>query len=546
MRPRIQPLNAPQKCILNAFLAFITRYERDGLDDDLTRAMTTACQAVEKSNEEDPAIGRYLANLGIAHRYRYERYRNEEDYDTALELTLRSLQYVLAEHLDRPHFLHLLGTLRWVHFEATGNRNDITSALQAERAAVDLAQGGNPRLPMYQAWLGAVYQSCYERFGKTEHLDSAIELLEAALQGSRVEDRQLFVYIGDLAIAYQSRFCKQENEPDLQAAMRLSEWALELSRTKFPAFLAQRLNNLATLFVDRHHSDLRRDDDLLEAFRISDEALAASSLGGLSRQAVLVNRGDWGWRLLSETGAAEYRDHAIAAYRELIAEKLYDPVNRLLAYRQLGRILRDSSLSEAAECYRQAVSILATEIGRTDLEWGDREFAIGRYFGLIGEAVAAQLELAGKNGAVAAIEVAELGRGILMTQILNTKGDLFRLSSAAPELATRFEAAQARLRERGHCTVVTIRRNGCSVGFARPANRGRSVVEGTARGARRIRFDRCTDPGIAVNGELPRLACHLRSNDDPGLSDGRTDQCRQTALRCSRSAGRQRRNGTTD
>lgn len=76
------------------------------------------------------------------------------------------------------------------------------------------------------------------------------------------------------------------------------------------------------------------------------------------------------------------------------------------------------------------------------LSWTDQERRLTDRTGLVGEAVAAQLAVGDVAGAV---ELAELGRGVLLSHQLDIRGDVPELAAAAPDLAREFERVRREL-----------------------------------------------------------------------------------------------------
>jgi tetratricopeptide (TPR) repeat protein len=92
----------------------------------------------------------------------------------------------------------------------------------------------------------------------------------------------------------------------------------------------------------------------------------------------------------------------------------------------------------AAESFRDAVQALP-RVARWEVAWTDRERSAGDFTGMVGEAVAAHLNIQDPK---AAWEIAEQGRSVLLSAQLDLRTDLTELRRIRPDLAERFENLQ--------------------------------------------------------------------------------------------------------
>jgi hypothetical protein len=88
------------------------------------------------------------------------------------------------------------------------------------------------------------------------------------------------------------------------------------------------------------------------------------------------------------------------------------------------------------------------EVADRRLSRGDQQYAMGEWSGLAGDATA--LTLASHDGtpadrAVRALQLIEMGRGVLYSQTLNMRSDLAELRERHPDLARRFEVLRDEL-----------------------------------------------------------------------------------------------------
>ncbi len=105
-----------------------------------------------------------------------------------------------------------------------------------------------------------------------------------------------------------------------------------------------------------------------------------------------------------------------------------------------------------------AVLLLAETASRR-LDRGDQQHALGEFAGLASEAASlaflvAHIEPIGEPAAVRALRLLELGRGVLLSQALDTRSDLTDLQTRHPVLAARFIELRDQLDQAGRTSVL--------------------------------------------------------------------------------------------
>jgi hypothetical protein len=157
---------------------------------------------------------------------------------------------------------------------------------------------------------------------------------------------------------------------------------------------------------------------------------------------LLRNLGNTLSRRFETAGSVEDRDGAIAAFAEAARSVLGDPDTRALAAVSWGMMAAGAGrAAEAARGFAAAVEQLPALSPRS-LTRGDQEHRLQPFSGLAGMACAAALD-AGDPGR--AVVLLEQSRGVLLAQLLETRGDTEALRHAYPALATDLEAAREML-----------------------------------------------------------------------------------------------------
>ncbi|QUH06215.1 CHAT domain-containing protein [Saccharopolyspora erythraea] len=377
----------------NLSIAYQRRHGRLGDPADLERAFELAGSAAAAKADGHPLRVEALSHLAVAYRTRYQRTGVLADLERAIELGERAVAGSPQDHVG---VLITLGQLSVAHrelFERRGELSDLERAIETGERAAAIPED-DPRLAVPLANLGPAYQLRFGRTGSPADLERAIEVGERAVRLTPGDHAGSATCLANLGLGYGLRFGLTGARDDLECAIELGERALAATSGDDPS-AAGRVSNLGRAYRSRFTAD---------AETIDPEALRA--LADRAVNAAVASPGDQvEARYVVGSLATEMGEHELAA-------DLLDGAVRLLP------------------------SVPPRESG-----WADQEYRIGRYAGLVGQAVAAHCALGDVTGAV---RIAELGRGVLLAAQMDSRTDLTELEQSHPELAARF----GRLRDR--------------------------------------------------------------------------------------------------
>jgi hypothetical protein len=136
----------------------------------------------------------------------------------------------------------------------------------------------------------------------------------------------------------------------------------------------------------------------------------------------------------------------VAARRAAAAAAEAAPALRIRAARAGAVMLARRDAAAAADLAETAVRLLPRVPSRR-LERADQQYALGSFAGLAAEAAALALAAAGSAGdrAARALRLLETGRGVLLSQALDSRSDLTDLTARHPRLAARFTGLRREL-----------------------------------------------------------------------------------------------------
>ncbi|MFF0728442.1 CHAT domain-containing protein [Streptomyces sp. NPDC004134] len=440
-------------------------FERTGNTADLTAAVDTARQALADTPENGPDRAMCLSNLGTGLRRRFAHTGDHGDLDAAVSCLRQAVDGLPEDHQDHAGALSNLGNALHTRFQHTGALADLETALRLQIRAVELLPAGHPARSATLSCLGTVHQTRYVRTGDEADLTAAVGALRRAVDALPPGHPQRAGMLSNLASALHDRFVRSGAAADLDAAVDTARQAV----TATPAGHGDRatyLSNLGTVLRARaEHTGEQRDLDA--AVERTREAVDALTAGDPDRARCLFNLGN----VLQDryersrtggeggdgegdapdggpagTGAAADLADAVAARRAAATAAEAAPALRIRAARAGAVLLARTDAAAAADLAETAVRLLPRVPSRR-LERADQQYALGTFAGLAAEAAALALAAGGSAGdrAARALRLLETGRGVLLSQALDSRSDLTDLTARHPRLAARFTALRREL-----------------------------------------------------------------------------------------------------
>ncbi|MGW9497021.1 CHAT domain-containing protein [Streptomyces prasinus] len=451
------------KHLFNLALVRHQRYDVTGDTVSLDQAIEGFTAAYDATAEDDPARAAHAAELGAVLRARFERRGDLTDVDTAVRVLREAAVAVSSAdgegdgvreepRGDRGYILDQLGCALSARFERLGTVADADAALAAGREAVAAALPGDRAVRLSN--LGVALRARYARLKDPADLDEAVDVLRAAVDATPDGRPGPAGHLSNLAVVLYTRFQVGEAADDLDAAIDAGRRAVELTPAGHP-LRPRYLSNLGIALRARYEGT-EEPADLDASIDTTRDAVDTTPGDHPGRTHYLANLGA---ALLTRNGpvlsyehgrlAGESSQDALASYTEVARSPLAPPTVRIRAAMAAGRMLAWPDAAEGAEFLELAVRLLPgvapRRIGR-----GDQQEAVGEFAGLAGDAAAFTLMAIGRplpERAAHALSLLEAGRGVLLGQALETRGDLTELRRLHPDLAARFTELRDRLDE---------------------------------------------------------------------------------------------------
>lgn len=259
--------------------------------------------------------------------------------------------------------------------------------------------------------------------------ETSLRLLEQATAACPDTHPKKYLYLARLA-----RLRAQANR--LDEAVWLGREAVRLAGTGHRDRAAA-LNGLAAVLLARGRQRTV-EGDLTEATRHLDEVVVITQ--GPQRYDALADLAVCHVARYEVLGDENSRQAAVVNLREVAEWPLGSPTQRSDAAREWGVLERlAGNWSQAAEAYEKAVELLG-QTAPGSIPVADRHRLLGERHGLASDAAACFLKL---GNVARAVELLELGRGIMLGRGIEARDDTTRLAEAHPALAADFERLRA-------------------------------------------------------------------------------------------------------
>ncbi|WP_433445954.1 CHAT domain-containing protein [Streptomyces sp. CA-142005] len=383
---------APAELILVA--ALVNRYQATGTVADLDEAIVLTRAGLTRTQDHWPGPAHFSGVLSQLLFLRHRQAGAVTDLDEAIRHERAQLQNPTLDRRRRATVLNALGLLLWARSRRTRDRDDIEASIALCREAVATGIHRSDRA-MHLSNLGNALLARFEYAGRPEDLDEGIDVTRRAVAASTGREADdLARYLANLTHALTQRHERTGRLEDVEEAVSAGRRSVSLISGSHPE-RARFLANLGAALRARHASTGNPDDRC---------AATAADVEASAVDTAPV------WQRLGS---------ARAAAADLVAA---------------------SEVLRATDLLQNAVRLLP-EVSPRRLARSDQEYALGGLAGLAGEAaslVLADPRLPAADRAGRALSLLEAGRGVLISQALDSRDDLSALRLRHPDLAARF------------------------------------------------------------------------------------------------------------
>lgn len=470
------PANQDRSRLMAALGALLKRrYELRGDTAALDEAIRVTREAMAQLDQHDPVRGEVLNLAGVVLRYQYEHTGEPAALSESVGLLRRSVEETGGHDRALARHRSSLAAALLRQFENTGDADLIDEAIGCLRRIVAETPAGSTELGGWLNNLAAALRERYTHFGDLGALLESIDLLRQAVTVTPADNAAHITYVWTHGIALQDLF---DRTGDAQTA----EEAVAAAREVLPRTVGnERANALSTLANALPQRSRATGDaaDLRDAVALLDEAVRLTPFGDSGHARYLNNLSNVWMEEFKRAGDFAALDQAIvhlgraaradpvpvplrAQYQRRFGELLliqYDRTQdrgalRAAAYafaeaaanasaRPLTRVLAADSQSAAAAAedrWNEALAAaelsveLIPQVATRRLVRPDQEYGLARLSSVAADAAACALRV---EDVTRAVRLLEQGRGVLLSQVLETHGDLSALREQHPELAQR-------------------------------------------------------------------------------------------------------------
>lgn len=376
--------------------ALLDRSSWTGSSDDLNRGVLVLEEAATLS----PADPECLANLSMSLSLRYQRYRSEADLMRGWEKCEEAILSVPQHHPARPQLLSSMGLILIRTSDLLNSRSH---------------QGQELRKTV---------------------LDKAVVIIAESAQGTKKEDPELPRRLNHLALALLER----GSDDDLEYAIAMIEDAINLTPESNKSLQSNHLITHGNALLQRFEQN-ESIDDLNDAITAYENAL----ISGLESHFGQIRQTNLAHALLRRheiTGSKTDYERSLHLREEIIRLPEANPNARIRAAIQLAELIYSEDIAKAGQLLNMALDCLRATSPRA-LPRKDQQNTLAKYAGMPSFAAAICLETGG--GAYEALQLLEVGRGIIISFYIETRSGLGALEEQHPEIAMQFKLLQDEL-----------------------------------------------------------------------------------------------------
>jgi hypothetical protein len=405
--------------------------------DDLLNILTQNADLPEfvLSKLPESERGGLLGVVGMKCLHRFERTGSMEDLERAIMANERAVESTPEGHPNRAGRLNNLGNALRSRFEQTGSMEDLERAIVANEQAVESTPEGHPDRAGRLNNLGIALRSRFGRTGSIEDLEQAIVANEQAVESTPEGHRDRAARLNNLGISLQSRFEQTGSMEDLERTIMAKEQAVESTPEGHPD-RAGRLNNLGNA-LQRRFEQTGLMEDLERAIMANERAVESTPEGHPDRAGRLNNLGNALQSRFERAGLIEDLERAIAAKEQAFKSDTAPPSIRLKAADSCSDLLIGQKSYRRAKGILRAAVKLFPIVSPRQLRLADRQFNISQFSSITSRAVS--LHLADEEDAYKALQLLELGRGILANLQLEVRSDVSVLAASHSNVAKEFQ-----------------------------------------------------------------------------------------------------------
>ncbi|KAK4068324.1 hypothetical protein Purlil1_13827 [Purpureocillium lilacinum] len=410
------------------------RFEWTGSMDDLNRAVDITGQAVDATTDGHA----YRADMlnGFSHWLgsRFERTGSMDDLNLAVDIASQAMDTTFQGQYGRGNVLNTLGLWLGKRFERTGSMDDLNRAISITSRAVDATPQDDPNRAVFLATLGHRLGRRFERTGSMDDLNHAVDIAGQAVDTTPQGHINRAAVLNGLGTWLARRFEWTGSKEDLNRATYVAAQAVDATPEDHPD-RAIYLNNFGNR-LGRRFELTGSMDDINGAVDLAGRAVDATPQNHPNRAGCFDNLANRLGMRFERTRSLEDLDRQLSSCKKGWHCRMATPPIRIRLARQAAQLLATRLDWEGSHQLLQAAINLLPKISPRWLTSTDKQHMLADFAGLASEA--ASVALNARKDAYDALQVLELGRGVIANLLMEMRGDVSHLQKQHPDLANEF------------------------------------------------------------------------------------------------------------
>jgi hypothetical protein len=289
--------------------------------------------------------------------------------------------------------------------------------------------------------LGNLLDMRFERTGSIDDPNRAVDVASSAVDAMPQDHPDRAAILNNLGNTLGRRFQQTGSIDDLNRAVDVASSAVDATPQDHPD-RAGRLSNLGN-WLGRRFKQTGSIDDLNCAVDVTSCAVDATPQDHLDQAGRLGNLGNLLSMRFKRTGSMGDQNRAFLSYKDGCSCHTASPSIRIpLAQAAASILASQQSWEESSQLLQEAINLLPTVSPRS-LKHTDKQHLLADFAGLASTAAATALN-AGKE-AHYALQLLELGRGVIAGLLMDMRGDISDLKREHPGVASEFTSLRDEL-----------------------------------------------------------------------------------------------------
>lgn len=384
------------RCLQSLSRSLLLRFQSTGSLDDLNEIIQIGDRLLRSTQNK---VQRFNIMNISAHALLARAQRTSSMKDLEIAKSMADEGIKLEEELGHPtgaDSSDALAQISLVLFLFTESKEHLETAMKSGKRALDSVSHDHPERPRLLNNLSNIMQNGVDRgvLG-SEELNEAIEINQKAIDMSSTAHRVRPYCLLNLSTALLARFGRSRSREDLDRAVEFAQDAVNAISDDHP-FRAHWLNNLGHTLQHRYGVDPSEDD----------------------------------WNTALKT----YEDN-ISLKQGMPTARIASAVQALTFLRNVPSTRTSQDLKRVSSMIDKAVQLLPTASPR-EIHRDDQQRILSMFGGFAAEASALSIK---NKDPVRALQLLEIGRGVMASTQLDMRSDITELEKAQPKLAAKFK-----------------------------------------------------------------------------------------------------------